>query len=216
MDIISNLDTTITNLYNSVNSEIFEMLDKILVITPDILNLKPLNKVLNISNESHMLAIVACFITISGICFVIQRLAAMYNGTNKESIHKYILSVIICAIIATNCMYLCKTVLNIANLSAQVVMELGETISGKKINFKTFGEYISKLDKNMSDSFLSIDGMIKGIVVFSFVNLLICLAVRYVWIIFLLLITPITIMLNISKASSGIFKSWCKSLLVNL
>lgn len=216
MDIISNLDTTITNLYDSVSHEIFEILDKILVISPDILKLNPIKKVLNITEGSYMAAIVSCFITLSGICFVIYRLASMYNGTNNKNPYKYIITVIVCAIIATNCLYLCKTVLNIYELFTNVVMELGSAISGQEITFKTFGEHIHSLNKNMSDSFLSVDGMTKGIIVFSLVNLLINFSVRYVWIIFLLLVTPVAIMLNISKASSGIFKSWCRSLLLNL
>ena len=216
MDIISNLDTTITNLYDSVSGEIFSLLDKILLITPDILKLNPLKKVLNITEGSHIAAIVMCFITLAGICLVIYHLFSMYNGRCVKNPYKYIILVIVCAIVATNCMYLCKIILNIFDLFTNIIMELGYSISGENITFEAFANYISSIAKNMSASFLSIDGMIKGIIVFTLVNLLINFSVRYVWIIFLLLVTPIAIMLNISKASSYIFKSWYKSLILNL
>lgn len=216
MDIVSNLNTTISQLYTSVTNEIFSVLDNILQIKPDILKYSPLSNVLNISEGSYVFAVIACFITLSGISFVIQRLCSMYSGESNFNAYKYILKVIIYLSIATSSIYIDKVALNILDLSTNVVMEMGEKMSGEEISFKTLSAKIKKIEKNLDDNFLSIDGMLKGIIIFSFTNLLINLSVRYVWVIFLLLVSPLAIMLNVSETAQGIFKSWCKSIIINL
>ena len=68
----------------------------------------------------------------------------------------------------------------------------------------------------MSEEALSIDGIIKGVISFGATTMLITFAIRYVTIMFLILVSPIAIMCASSSMTYGIFKNWTRSFLGNL
>ena len=113
-------------------------------------------------------------------------------------------------------MLVLEQVLYINGLFSEIIASIGKDLTGEKICFENLKEVIVNLDKYMSEEALSIDGIIKGVVSFGATTILISFAIRYVTLIFLIIVAPIIIMFACSSATSGIFKSWLKIFVTNL
>lgn len=87
---------------------------------------------------------------------------------------------------------------------------------GKAISFEGLKETILKIDDLMKADMLSLDGIIKGVISFGSISILISFAIRYVTIVFLVIISPFAFASLSSELTSGIFKTWIKTFFVTL
>ena len=75
---------------------------------------------------------------------------------------------------------------------------------------------IINIENIINTDLVSLDGIIKGIISFGSVSILISFSVRYVTVIFLIIISPLAFVCLSSNLTSGIFNMWVKMLIVNL
>jgi len=136
----------------------------------------------------------------------------MYNGESTENVFKYMLRVVLCVICSASSLFVCEQILSINGLLTDVIASIGKDLTGEKICFESLREIAVNLDEFMSEEAISVDGIIKGVISFGATSILITFAIRYVTLIFLVLISPIAIMFAASSATYGIFKSWIKML----
>ena len=68
----------------------------------------------------------------------------------------------------------------------------------------------------LNSDMLSLDGIIKGVISFGSISILINFAIRYVTVIFLIIISPFAFASLSSELTLGIFKTWIKTLIVSL
>lgn len=215
-NILNAINIIAEKIFKSVQSEVFKGLDEFLIIDEKILNKEPL-KILFVKNEGEGLILLAMsFVILFLIYYIIFRIIAMYNGENVDNIFKYMIRVIICVICSASSLFLCEQILNINGLLTEVITNIGKDLTGQSICFESLREVVTNLDKYMSEDFLSIDGIIKGVISFGATTILITFAIRYVTLIFLIFISPIAIMFASSSSTYGIFKSWVKMLVSNL
>lgn len=215
-NIINAINTIAEKIFKSVEGEVFKSLDDLLIINEKILDKGPL-KVLFVKNDDEGLMVLAMsFVIFFLIYYIIARTIAMYNGENVDNIFKYIIRVIICVICSASSLFLIEQILNINGLLTEVIANIGKELTGEKICFDSLREVVLNLDEYMSQEALSIDGIIKGVISFGATTILITFAIRYVTLIFLILVSPIAIMFAASGATYGVFKSWVKMLCVNL
>ncbi len=119
-------------------------------------------------------------------------------------------------VLATNSFFLCDTVLSLNNAFTESIKIAGKQITNKEINFKAFNEIVINLEEHMEKDNVSLDGIIKGFISFGAITLVINYAVRYVTIIFGIIISPLAIMFACSDVTKGIFKSWIRMMIINL
>jgi len=215
-DIISVINTLAQNIFSAVDGELFDILDDIVIIDKGILHTEPIQKLSFKAEDSSIILLALSFITLFAICFGIKRLISMYTAESSKDTVKFILRVVICTIFMMSSFFLIETVLDINTLFGDVLRNIGEEVTGKEISILTLKELILELEKDMTDTVISLDGAIKGIVSFGVISLLFTFAIRYVTVIFLIIITPIAIMLAINDSTFGIFVKWCKLLFFNL
>lgn len=215
-NIISVINTLLQNIFSAVDGELFDILDSLVMINKDILLTEPIEKLGFKSEDNSIILIALTFITMFAIFFGIKRLINMYNVGSTKDTAKFILRVVICTILMMSSYFLIETVLNINELFGDVLKNIGEEITDKEISFVTLKETILELEKDMTDTAISLDGVIKGMVSFGVVSLVFTFAIRYVTVIFLILISPIAIMLAINDSTFVIFVKWCKLFITNL
>ena len=215
-NILNSISILLEKIYKSVEGNVYELLDKLINISPQILEKDPLKYVFKDSEKSGVIFIATSLILFYAIQYIIQKLVAMYNGKNPENVFKFIIRVVLCTTIASSSKYICELVLEINSIFTDLIGALGENITGEKISFISFREVIINLEKYMSQDALSLDGLIKGFISYGAVTLVINYAVRYVTIIFTIMIMPIMIMFSISPMTRGIFNSWVKISVINL
>lgn len=215
-NILNAINIIAEKIFKSVEGEVFKGLDDLLIINEKILDKEPL-KTLFVKADSEGLIILAMsFVIFFLVYYIIARTIAMYNGENVDNVFKYMLRIVICVICSASSLFLCEQVLNINGLLTETITNIGKDLTGEVICFESLREVILNLDEYMSEEALSIDGIIKGVISFGATTILITFAIRYVTLIFLILISPIAIMLAVSSSTYGIFKSWVKMLCSNL
>lgn len=215
-NIIDTINIVAQKIFSSVEGELYPLLDKIIIITPDILKQEPLKNMFFEDKNVAMTLVATSFIVFFVVCFVLSRLISMYSGREVENIWQSVIRLVICSILMSTSYYICKQILNINSIFTEIVSSAGKDITGQSISFESFRETITDLGKYMSSDFISIDGMIKGLISFGTITLVLNFSIRYVTIIFLLLISPIAFMLAASDVTIDIFKSWLKLLVTNL
>lgn len=215
-NIINSINTVVEKIYKSVEGQVYELLDKTIIISPDILNKEPLSKIYEKDGSSIFMIICASLITFYTIYYISTRLVSMYNGSKVESVYRFVLKLVISIILMSSSLFLVETVLDINNLMTEAVNAAGKQITGEKISFDSLKEKITDLDKYMKQDFISLDGMIKSFIAFGAISLLINFAVRYVTIIFLIIISPFGIMFMASPITAGISKAWLKLFITSI
>lgn len=201
-------------IYKSVESNVYELLDKLVTISTDILKQEPLKYIFK--DENGVVFVATSLILFYIIQYILMKLIAMYNGNNPENIFKFVLRIIVTVVIVGSSKYICELVLQINEMFTNIISSIGENISKYDISFVSFGEVINDLEKYMSSDNLGVDGLIKGFISFGAITLLINYSVRYVTIIFCILMMPFSIMFSITPSTRGIFNSWLKICIVNL
>lgn len=215
-DIISVINTLAENIFSAVDGELFDILDSLVMIDKDILLTEPIKKLGFKSEDNSIILLALTFITMFAIFFGVRRLINMYNAGAGKDTAKFILRVVVCTILMMSSYFLIETVLDINKLFGDALKNIGEEVADKEISFITLKETILELEKDMTDTALSLDGVIKGMVSFGVVSLVFTFAIRYVTVIFLIIISPIAIMLAINDSTFGIFVKWCKTFITNL
>lgn len=215
-NILSSINILLEKIYKSVESNAYELLDRLVDISPNILKNEPLKYLFKDSEKDGIIFVSTSLILFYILQYMLLKFVAMYNGKNPENIFKYIFKAMICVIFTSSSIYICETVLEINNIFTDIISSLGENITGEKISFNSLKEVIVDLEKYMGEDCISLDGLIKGFISFGSVTLLINYAVRYVTVIFLIIVMPLAIMFSISPYTKGIFNSWIKLFILNL
>ncbi len=215
-NIINSINIVVEKIYKSVEGQVYELLDKIAIITPEILEKEPLSKIYGKDGNSIFIIICTALITFYCVCYMFSRLISMYNGKKAEGIYKFILKLIVAIVLMQSSLFIVETVLNINSIVTSAVNAAGKEITGEEISFESLKEKITDLDKYMKQDFISLDGMIKSFIAFGAVTLLINFSVRYVTIIFIIIIAPFGIVFIASHITVGISKAWIKLFITSI
>ena len=215
-NILNSINVISEKIFKSVEGEVYVLLDKLFNISSDILKEEPLNKLIKSNLNDNLVLLLSSLIILFVIIYLITRMISMYNGSEQENIFSFILKLIVTLVISTSSFYIIETILTLNNMLTDVILSIGEDVVKEKICFTSLKEVILNVDSFMSSEFLSLDGMIKGIVSFGATTMLLNLIIRYVTVIILILISPVAFILAASEVTYSLFFSWCKCLLVNL
>lgn len=219
MDITSILDSINViseKIFKSIEGEVYELLDKLFNISEDILKQEPLKGLIKNDLNNNVVLLLSSLVILFIIIYLITRMISMYNGNEQENIFRFMLKIGVTLIISTSSFFIIETILSLNSMLTDVILSIGEDIVKEEVCFVSLKEAITDLDSFMSSDFLSLDGMIKGIVSFGATAILLTIVIRYVTVIILIVISPVAFMLAASDATYSLFFSWCKALLVNL
>ena len=110
--------------------------------------------------------------------------------------------------------FLLEQFINIIYLISTAIKSVGENIINRNISFSDLINSINLLlsFNTSSINIFSLDGMIKGTISFSLLNLLLSYSLRYIMIKVFALLTPFAILSLSLKNTSWFFKAWAKNL----
>lgn len=214
--VLGNFNALFEKILKSVESTIYKNLDKITDITPKLLKQEPIKKLFFSDKVNGIILIANSFVMFYICYYIICTFISMYNGKKIENFYSFILKMVLVLIFVNNSYYLCEQILNIFSIITNAIADFGKDAVGKEINFVNLNEKVTSIKKLMKDDAISLNGIIRGIISFASINIMINFSIRYVTIIFLIVFSPIGIILSFSKITRGIFKSWLNMLIVNL
>lgn len=215
-DIITNLNYLLEKVFKSIEREIFKTLDKLTIIGPEILKEEPLKNIVFENKVNGLVIIANTLILFFVIYYVFKQLIGIYNGNKIESIYVFIIRIIIVCIIVNFSYYICEEILNIFGILGESIDTYASDLINRKVTFENLKDSIINIENIINTDLVSLDGIIKGIISFGSVSILISFSVRYVTVIFLIIISPLAFVCLSSNLTSGIFNMWVKMLIVNL
>ena len=215
-DIVGNLNIIIEKIIKSVEAQVYNIIDDILVIKPDIMDVEPIKNIFVQDKINGIIILSNSFIIFYFVYYVFSNLISLYNGNRVENIYKFIIKILIVSITVNCSFYICKQILEIFYLLTDVIDKIGVDITGKEIIFNNFKDIVLNIKDLQTNDILSLNGIVKGTISFGAIAILINFSIRYVTVIFLIIVSPLAIMCLSSDVTSGIFYTWGKMLLVSL
>lgn len=140
----------------------------------------------------------------------------MYNGKNIPNMYSFIIRILLVAILVNCSYFICNQILEIFKLFSESVEMFTKEVCKQEINFVNLKEAIISLEDFMQSDVLSLDGIMKGVLSFGALSILIQFSIRYVTIIFLLMISPFAFVSLMSDLTQEFFKTWMKLFVTNL
>ncbi len=215
-DILNSLNIISEKLFKSVEGEIYEVLDNIVIIGKDILTKEPLKNIFFENNVNGIIIIANSILLFIFIYYIFSILLSFYNGNKVENVYSFVLKMLIITLVVNNSYYICEQILSLMELLSNSINEFSKSIIKQEVTFVNLKEAILSIKDFMQNDLLSIDGLIKGVVSFGAISILINFSIRYVTVIFLVIISPLAIACASSNLSRGITTSWSKLLFTNL
>lgn len=214
-NVLENINIVTEKLCKSVEEQVYPLLDKVLTIDSKILEQEPIRKIL--TNSSNAMVIIAnSFIILFTIYYIYEQLVSLYNGNNTDNIFLFIIKMVVVMIIVNHSYYICERILEVFSAFSETFDSLALNALGKEASFENLKKAIVSLKGSLKSDYLSLDGIITGIISFGSVNVLINLSIRYVTVILLILISPIALVCMASKLTEEFSKTWIKMLITNL
>ena len=204
--IIDTINTILGNLFSSIDNNLYNLLDDITFINSNILQDKNFENIFGTSTSNGILLIANSLLLGIILYFSIRYLLSHFTYTKIENPHSFLIKLIICGICMNFSYFLLSQFLDIFSNISLAIRNLGENLFNKNI---CFSELILDINNNISINtssidIFSLDGLIKGIISASLLNLVFSYSLRYVLIKVFVLITPFAILSN-SLYSTSIF-----------
>lgn len=215
-DILNNLNIIAEKLFKSVETQVFKTLDEIVIIGEDILKVEPLKNIFFENKLNGLVIIANSLILLFFVYHILTNLISMYNGNKVPNMYSFLIRIVFVIILVNSSYYICEQILHIFELFTNSVDIFAREIAGKSVDFQSLKEVIISINDFMKSDLLSLDGIIKGMISFGAVSLLINFSIRYVTIIFLIIISPFALVSLASDLSIEFFKTWIKLIVTNL
>ncbi len=210
-EIIANsINSLFSNLFSSIDNNIYLILDEITFINTDIFRDSFFQKIFGTNSYSGILLICNSLLISFIIFYCVKLLYSHLTFTTIEKPFQFLFKLLIFGILMNSSLFICEQVVNINSLISLAIREIGENIFSTNINFT---EIIKKINTvivigNNDFNLFSMDGIIKSFLSFELINLLFTYSLRYILVKIFILISPFAFLSLISNTSNWLFKSW--------
>ena len=213
--IFETINTLFSELFSSIDNNLYPILDDITFINTDILYNSPLENLLGFDSQNGILLICNCCFIGLLIYFIISNFISFYTFSNYQKPLSFFFKLIIYGILMNFCFFFCEQIINIISLLSSSIRNLGEIMYGKSICFASLINNLNSIISIGKDNFniFSLDGLIKGFISLGLFQLVFTYSLRYVLIKIWILISPFAIMSLILNSTSWFFRTWFRSFL---
>ena len=212
--IIETINTIFETLFSSIDNNLYDVLDKVTFIGPDILNDKNFENIFGTSTSNGILLIANSLLLAYILYFSIRYLISHFTYSRTEAPGSFVLKLVLCGICMNFSFFIIEFVLDLNYNLTLAIRSLGQNLFGKEISFS---QLISIINSNVSTdassiNIFSIDGLIKGTLTLSLLNLVFSYSFRYVIIKVFILLAPFAFLSLSLTNSSWFFRTWAKNL----
>lgn len=212
--IMETINSIFETLFSSIDNNLYAILDDITFINSDILQDKNFETLFGTSASNGILLIANSFLLAFILYYAIRYFMAHFTYSQTEAPFSFIIKLVLCGI-AMNCSFF--VIQFVIELNANVslaIRNLGEDLFRKDI---CFSELITTINTNISIdtnslNIFSLDGLIKGTLSISLLNLVFSYSLRYILIKVFVLLTPFSFLSLTLNKTSWFFSTWSRNL----
>ena len=210
--IINTINNIFSNLFSSIDNNIYSILDELTFIDKNIINNSLISKLLGDNLSSSIIAITNSLLIGFAIYYAAKLLYSHFSYTEIERPYQFIYKLLIYSICINSSFFICEQILNINYLISGSIQEIGKNIFGVNISFNNLIQNLNSIISIENNSFniFSVDGIIKGIISFNLFNLVFSYSLRYIIIKLFVLISPFAFLSLINHSTSWFFRNWIR------
>lgn len=211
--IINTINTIFESLFASIDNNLYSVLDNITFIGPNILSDKNFEKIFGTSTSNGILLIANSLLLGFILYYAIRYLISHLTYSNVENPFGFIMKMVIFGICMNFSFFIIEKFLDLNFNITLAIRSLGENLFNKNI---CFSELISTVNTSMSINtssinIFSVDGLIKGTLSISLLNLVFSYSLRYIMLKIFVLLTPFAFLSLTMNSTSWFFKSWIRN-----
>lgn len=216
-ELITSLSSIITKINLSIEDKGYDILNKISDIKQDIFLNSPLNIIYSEKYKEYIEMFIWAIIFGFFVFYLIKLLLYVYCESNIENMYFFIIKSILIIILSTNSYYVCEKIIYFNDLFTNTVSKVLEDISGTKISYNYINEEKNTLQEILNfDDKLNIEGILEFTISMFVINMIMFFAIRYVIVILIIIISPISFLMLLSSETKYFFCIWIKMFLYTL
>lgn len=212
--IIDTINTIFETLFSSIDNNLYSILDDITFINSNILQDKNFENLFGTSASNGILLIANSFLLAFILYYATRYLMAHFTYTQTEAPFSFIIKLVLCGIAMNGSFFAIQFILDLNSNVSLAIRNVGETLFQKNI---CFSELITTINTNIaidtnSLNIFSLDGLIKGCLSVSLLNLVFSYSLRYILIKVFVLLSPFAFLSLTLDKTSWFFKTWFRNL----
>lgn len=212
--IINTINSIFETLFSSIDNNLYSVLDDITFINSDILYDKNFETLFGTSTSNGILLIANSFLLAFILYYAARYLMAHFTYTQTEAPLSFIIKLLLFGIAMNFSFFIVEFIIDLNSNVSLSIRNLGEFLFDKNI---CFSELISTINTNIaidtnSLNIFSLDGLIKGTLTISLLNLVFSYSLRYILIKVFVLLSPFAFLSLTLDKTNWFFKSWFKNL----
>ena len=213
-NIINTINEIFKSLFTSIDNSLYEILDNLVFIDNNILNDKYFSKLFGTSTANGILLVANSLLIGIILYYSIKFIFSNFTYEKIENPYQFIFKCIIFGICMNSSFFIIDQFINLNNNICELIKGIGEDLWDKNI---CFSELIAEINENLSINkenlnIFTLDGLIKGTLTVSLLNLVFSYSLRYILIKVFILISPFAFLSLSLSTTSYFFKSWYRSL----
>lgn len=212
--IIDTINNIFETLFSSIDNNLYSILDDITFINSDILQDKNFENLFGTSASNGILLIANSFLLGFILYYAAKYLLAHFTFTQTEAPFSFIIKLILFGIAMNFSFFIIQLIIELNSNVSLAIRSLGETLFHKDI---CFSELITTINTNIaidtnSLNIFSLDGLIKGTLSISLLNLVLSYSLRYILIKVFVLLSPFAFLSLTLNKTNWFFKTWFRNL----
>ncbi len=212
--IIDSINSIFDMLFSSIDNNLYSVLDDITFINSDILQDKNFEALFGASTSNGILLIANSFLLSFILFYAARYLMAHFTYTQTEAPFSFIIKLILFGIAMNFSFFIMQLILDFNSNVSLAIRNLGENLFQKNI---CFSELITTINTNMaietnSLNIFSLDGLLKGSLSMSLLNLVLSYSLRYILIKVFVLLAPFAFLSLTLEKTNWFFKTWFRNL----
>lgn len=212
--IINSLNTLFTNLHESLNDNIFKILDELTFVNTDILGHKYFFSLLT-DKANGIILIANSLLFAILIYYAISHLFSHFSlPTSSQTPLQFISKFILCGILINFSDFICEQIIYIFDIITNCVRSIGFSFFSIDVSFVFLSNELNGVFLSESLPLVNIftfDGILKSFIYFGFINLLFTYSLRYIFLKILILLFPFALLTICLDSTKWIFKMWLKN-----
>lgn len=212
--IMDTINSIFETLFSSIDNNLYSVLDDITFINSDILHDQNFENLFGTSTSNGILLIANSFLLAFILYYATRYLIAHFTYTKTEAPFSFIIKLVLFGIAMNFSFFLVELFVNINSNVSLAIRNLGENLFHKNI---CFSELITTINTNVaidtnSLNIFSLDGLLKGSLTMSLLNLVFSYSLRYILTKVFILLSPFAFLSLTLDKTSWFFKAWLRNL----
>lgn len=210
--ILNTINEIFNTLFSSITDSLYDVLDKLVFISSDILTDKNFEVFFGTSSSNGILLIANSLLLGFLIYFSARYLLSHITYSQIERPISFLFKLMLYGIFMNFSFYLIEIFLSITSNISLAILDIGESMLKTTISFSNLITELNFSDNNDSLDIFSLDGIIQSTISFSLLNLIFTYSLRYITVKVFILLAPFAFLSLSLESSSWFFKAWAKTL----